>query len=170
MGKVTKYSQIAPRKKLFVDYYMKTNDIIESYFAAGYMSGKNHEDKDQRLQAYRSGWTILNEPLVRAYVDMNKPLVVPPSGEIDISSITDRMMLILEGNIEQQVVIKGEIKYVKPTFRDQIEAGKLLNAILEKREKKAEKRASKALTGKVLSLVGSARTDVVSEQEAENEG
>ena len=166
MGKVTKYSQLAPRKRLFVDYYMKTNDIISSYFAAGYMAGCDQENKDKRLLAYRNGRTILSEPLVKAFVEMNKPVIIPPSGEIDIADITDRMLLILEGNIEQQVVIKGKIAYVKPSFRDQIEAGKLLNAILEKREKKAEKRASKALAGKVTSLIGSARPEVYIEDDS----
>ena len=149
---------------MFVDYYLKTNDVISSYFAAGYMQGADQENKDKRLMAYRNGRMILNEPLVRDFVSANKPIPIPKTGEIDIADITDRMLLILEGNIEQQVVVKGKVMYVKPTFRDQIEAGKLLNAILEKREKKAEKRASKALAGKVQTLIGSARMEVIDEQ------
>ena len=164
MGKITRYSQISPKKRLFVDYYLKTNDVISSYFAAGYMEGCDQENKDKRLIAYRNGRNILNEPLVKDFVSMNKPIVIPKTGEIDIADITDRMLLILEGNIEQQQVVKGKITYVKPSFRDQIEAGKLLNAILEKREKSEKRRASKALTGKVTTLIGSARTEVVDEQ------
>lgn len=164
MGRITRYSQLAPKKRLFVDYYIKTNDIISSYFAAGYMEGADQDNKDKRLIAYRNGRAILSEPLVKDFVSMNKPVEVPRQGEIDIADITDRMLLILEGNIEQQVVVKGKVAYVKPSFRDQIEAGKLLNAILEKREKKTEKRASKALTGGVRKLIGSARMDVVDEQ------
>lgn len=164
MAGITRYSQLSAKKRLFVDYWLKTNDIISSYFAAGYMEGKDHEDKKNRLNAYKGGRAILHEQLVMDFIAANKPVEVPKQGDIDIAQITDRMLLILEGNIEQMVVAKGKVMYVKPSFRDQIEAGKLLNAILEKREKKSEKRASKALTGRVTTLIGSARTEVVDEQ------
>jgi len=164
-NRVTRYSQLAPKKRLFVDYYLKTGNVIDSYFAAGYKAGCNQNDQEERIRAYRAGRNILALPMVRDYVAMNKPVELPKTGEIDVERITDRMMLILEGNIEQQVIGKnGNITYVKPSFRDQIEAGKLLSAILEKREKKSDKRASKALTGKVASLIGSARGEVVDEQ------
>lgn len=164
--KVTRYSQLAPKKRLFIDYYLKTDNIIDSYFAAGYKDGCNQNDKEERARAYRAARNILAEPVVKDYVMANKPIEMPKNGEIDIAQITDRMLLIMEGNIEQQQVIKGKIVYVKPSYRDMIEAGKLLKDILKDREKKTEKRASKALTSKVASLIGSARTDVVDEQES----
>lgn len=163
MREIKRYSQLAPMKRAFVEHYISTGDIIESYFSAGYKEGCDQSDKNQRLLAYRYGKKILSEPIVADYVSANKPIEIK-EGEIDIADITDRMLLIMEGNIEQQVLVNGQLKYVKPSFRDQIEAGKLLNTILEKREKKSERRASKALTGKVASLIGSARTDVVDEQ------
>lgn len=165
-NRVTRYSQLAPKKRLFVDYYLKTGNIIDSYFAAGYKEGCDQENQDERIRAYRAGRDILALPLVKEYVIANKPIEIPKTGEIDIQQITDRMLLIMEGNIEQQQVIKGKIVYVKPSYRDMIEAGKLLKDILKDREKKTEKRASKALTSKVASLIGSARTDVVDEQES----
>ena len=158
MGKITRYSQLSPKKRLFVDYYLKGYGIADSYFAAGYMSTADQKNKDKRLIAYRNGQQILSEPIVKDFVAMNRPVVVE-TGEIDVAKITDRLMMIFQGNIEQRVVVKDKVMYVLPSFRDQIEAGKLLNAILEKREKKAEKRASKALSGKVVALIGKARVD-----------
>lgn len=162
--RITRYSQLAPKKRLFVDYYLKNGNMIDSYFAAGYKDGCDQTDPDERGRALRAARNILAEPIVKDYVMANKPIELPKGGDIDQTQIIDRMLLIMEGNIEQQQVIKGKITYVKPSYRDMIEAGKLLNAILEKREKKADKRASKALTSKVASLIGSARTDVVDEQ------
>ena len=164
MPRVNKYSELAPKKRAFVEHYLRTNNIIDSYFDAGYMEGRDRTDQTERMRAYRSGREILAIPMVRDYVAMNKPIVIPQEGEIDEKEITDRLNLIMMGQIEQQVLVKGQLHYVKPSFRDQIEAGKVLVSILEKREKQSNKKASKALTGKVQSLIGSARTEVVSEQ------
>ena len=164
MGEIKYYSQLSEKKRLFVEHYMQTDNIIDSYFEAGFKEGCDRNSPIERDRAYRQAKQILRMPIVIDYMAMNKPLVIPASGEIDEKSITDRLTLIMSGNIEQQAVIKGEVHYVKPSFRDQIEAAKVLTAILDKREKQTTKKASKALTGKVQSLIGSARTEVVSEQ------
>lgn len=165
MGVITKYSDLCPKKKAFVEHYIQTNDLIGSYFAAGYLQGVDQTSYDKRMQAYRAARAIIANPLVRDYIAMNKPVVIPETGEIDVKQITDRMLLIMNGNIEQQILVKGELHYIKPSFRDQIEAAKLLNAISEKREKKSEKRASKALSSKVVALIGSARMNDGQESE-----
>jgi len=164
MGEIRYYSQLSEKKRLFVEHFMQTNNVIDSYFEAGFKEGCDRTDQVERMRAYRQGKQILKMPVVLDYMAMNKPMVVPQTGEIDEKSITDRLVLIMSGNIEQQAVLKGEVHYVKPSFRDQIEAAKVLTSILEKREKQSNKKASKALTGKVQSLIGSARTEVVSEQ------
>lgn len=164
MGGITKYSQLSEKKRAFVDHYIRTNNVIDSYFDAGYKAGCDRDDQAERMKAYRQGKEILSIPLVRDYIAMNRPIVVPEQGEIDEKAITDRLTLIMAGQIEQQVLVKGELHYVRPSFRDQIEAGKVLVSILEKREKQSTKKASKALTGKITSLIGSARMEVVDEQ------
>ena len=164
VGGITKYSQLSEKKRAFVDHYIRTNNVIDSYFDAGYKAGCDRDDQAERMKAYRQGKEILAIPLVRDYIAMNKPIVVPEQGEIDEKAITDRLTLIMAGQIEQQVLVKGELHYVRPSFRDQIEAGKVLVSILEKREKQGTKKASKALTGKITSLIGSARAEVVDEQ------
>lgn len=164
MGKIHKYADLAPKKRAFVEHYLMTGNVIDSYFDAGYKSGCDRNDQAERMRAYRAGRDILAIPMVRDYVAMNKPIAIHQEGEIDEKVITDRLNLILEGRIEQQVYIKGELHYVKPSFRDQIEAGKVLVQILQKREKDTSRKASKALTGKVQSLIGAARAEVVDEQ------
>jgi len=164
MGGVTKYSQLSERTRAFVDHFIQTNNVIDSYFDAGFKDGCDRNDQAQRMLAYRYGKKILAKPLVRDYIAMNRPILVPETGEIDEKQITDRLTLIMAGQIEQQVLVKGELHYVRPSFRDQIEAGKVLVSILEKREKQGTKKASKALTGKITSLIGSARAEVVDEQ------
>ena len=164
MGGITKYSQLSEKKRAFVEHFMQTNNVIDSYFDAGFKAGCDRTDQAERMRAYRAGKDILALPLVRDYIAMNKPIIIPETGEIDERQITDRLTLIMAGQIEQQVLVKGELHYVKPSFRDQIEAGKVLVSILEKREKQSSKKASKALTGKITSLIGSARMEVVDEQ------
>jgi len=164
MRAVTKYSDFSPMKRAFVENYLCTGDAIESYFSAGYKADCDHSDPKERDRAYHAAMKILSHPLVRQFVEMNKPVYIHREGEIDEKDITDRLNLIMSGNIEQQVLIKGQMYYVKPSFRDQIEAGKVLVQILQKREKDTSRKASKALTGKVQSLIGSARADVVDEQ------
>ena len=164
MGGITRYAQLSEKKRAFVEHFMQTNNVIDSYFDAGFKAGCDRSDQAERMRAYRAGKDILAIPLVRDYIAMNKPIVVPETGEIDERQITDRLTLIMAGQIEQQVLVKGELHYVKPSFRDQIEAGKVLVSILEKREKQGTKRASKALSGNVRKLIGSARMEVVDEQ------
>ena len=164
MGAITKYSDFSPKKRLFVQHYLETGDLIGSYFSAGFKDGCDQNDKKERMRAYQAAKKILAHPLVRQFVEMNKPIYIHQEGEIDEKDITDRLILIMSGNIEQQTVIKGNVYYIKPSFRDQIEAGKVLVQILQKREKDTSRKASKALTGKVQSLIGSARAEVVDEQ------
>lgn len=165
MGEIRYYSQLSEKKRAFVEHFMRTNDVINSYFDAGFKEGCDRTDQVERMRAYRQGKQILRMPIVADYMAMNKVIPVPKTGDIDEQSITDRLALIMSGNIEQQVLVKGELHYVKPSFRDQIEAGKVLVQILQKREKETGKKASKALSEKALSLIGSARMEVVDEQE-----
>ena len=164
---IRRVEDLSPRQRAFIEYYIKTGDAIESYFAAGYMPGCDQKDQKNRNMASRNARLILVKPLVHEYVMMNKVLELPETGDIDMKAITDRMFLICMGNVERRHInSQGEIVLEPPTFKEQIEAGKLLSQINERREKKTDRRASKALTGKVVALIGSARTD--DGQEAED--
>lgn len=157
---ITRVEDLSPKQRAFIEHYINTGDAIESYFAAGYLEGCDQNDKKYRDQASRAARNILVKPLVHEYVMMNKALEIPETGDIDMKAITDRMFLICMGRVERRRTNdKGDVVLEAPTFREQIEAGKLLNAISEKREKKTDKRASKALTAKVAALIGAARSD-----------
>lgn len=163
---IKRYSDLSPKQRTFVDHYIRTGDVVESYFAAGYMAGCDQSDQKKRDQAQRNGRQILNNPLVHEFVMLNKPINIPETGEIDMKAITDRMFLICMGRVERRHLDShGDVVLEPPSFKEQIEAGKLLSMINEKREKKVDKRASKALTGKVVALIGSARTEDGQESE-----
>ena len=156
---IKRYNDLSPKQRLFVDYYIQTDNAIDSYFNAGYMDGCDRKLQKNRQQALRAAREILKKPLVHDYIVANRPISIPETGEIDMRAITERMFLICTGQVQREIVVKGEVQYEPPSFRDQIEAAKLLNLINEKREKKTDKRASKALTAKVAALIGAARSD-----------
>ena len=156
---IKRVEDLSPKQRAFIDHYIQTGDAIESYFAAGYMEGCDQTLQKNRDMASRNARAILVKPLVHEYVMMNKAYELPETGEIDMKAITDRMFLICMGRVERRTVTeKGDVVLTPPTFKEQIEAGKLLSMINEKREKKTDKRASKALTNRVAALIGSARS------------
>ena len=157
MPKKTEFSQFSIKKKAFVEHYIQTHNVTESYFAAGYLADLNRNDPKVRKRAYQSGAEILKSPVVQHYIETHKPIPIPVEGYIDDKAITDRLMHICMGTIEQQYLIKGNLVWMKPTFKESIEAGKVLLQIVEKREKKEPLVAKKALSSRLQQMVSGAR-------------
>ena len=157
-----KYTDLAPRKRQFVEFYIKSGgNIIDSVFNAGYKQGCDRSDYKQRQLAFNLGKTMLKDPLVHDYITCQIPIPISDGGVIDEGAIIDRMYMIMQGKIQRCYVDKkGEEKLEEPSFRDQCEAAKVLLDIQKMREKKGpvEKR-SKAVSKRGEELIKTAQLE-----------
>ena len=168
MPKKTEFNQLSPKIKAFAEHYINTHNVTQSYLNAGYLEHRDSRDRKVRMLAYRSGKELLKNPLVRDFIDSHQPIPIPVQGDIDEKAITDRLFLICMGNIEQQYLVKGDLVYLKPTFKESIEAGKVLMMIAQKREKKEPIKAKKLLSSRLQHMVSGARMIEAPEEEEDS--
>jgi len=154
---VKKYSDLSPKKRKFVELYIKCGNIVDAVFAAGFKSDCDHTDKHQRELAYSLGQQMLRDPLVHDYMLMNKPMPVFAEGSIDEPTIVEMMTLILTGKASRMGVSKdGRQIVIEPTFRDSCEAAKVLITLKKMQDKHIppEKRG-KAVSKRLDALIAS---------------
>jgi len=160
MGKVTRYSDLSPKKKAFVEYYIKSGEITNSVFAAGYKQDCDKTNPKERDLAYSMGKRMLKDPLVHEYIQMNKPLPIPAQGVIDEPAIVERMFLIMMGRTQRTAFTKkGDPIIEEPSFRDQTEAAKVLLMIKKMQDKHVPIEQRSTLVSKRLDeLIASTQT------------
>jgi len=133
---VKKYSDLSAKKKAFVEFYIKSGDVADSVFAAGFKQGCDKTSKKERMLADSLGRRMLKDPLVHDYIAMNKPLPLPAQGVIDEPAIVERMFLIMMGRTQRTAFTKkGDPIIEEPSFRDQTEAAKVLLMIKKMQDK-----------------------------------
>lgn len=166
MGKVSRYSDLSPKKRAFVEIYMKTGNVADSVFGAGFKRGCNCSDTKERKRADVLGRRMLSDPLVHEYIQMNRPIPLPAEGVIDEPAIVERMFLIMMGRTQRTAFTKkGEPIIEEPSFRDQTEAAKVLLMIkkMQDRHTPVEQRSieiSKRLDQLIASTQLEYKTDI----------
>lgn len=168
MPVVKKYSELSPRKRKFVDLYIKSGNVADSVFAAGFKEGADRTDRKQRQLADSLGRRMLKDPLVHEYITMNKPMPVLPDGVINECLIVEVMTLILTGKASRLAISReGKQLVIEPTFKDSCEAAKVLMAIKKMQEKHVPVAdRSRTLSKRVDAIVASINMDT---EEADDE-
>jgi phage terminase small subunit len=118
MGKIVRtYEDLTEKQKRFIDNYVRSGNAARSAREAGY-SG---EGNSINVQANK----LLNHPVIsmeiarRKGADLAQVMVTTPEEAMR------RMNDIFHGRVTQPVLTKdGEVVYVPPLFREQVQAGK----------------------------------------------
>lgn len=157
MPVVKKYSDLSPKKRKFVDLYIKCNNVVDAVFAAGFKEGCDRTDKRQRELAYNLGKQMLRDPLVHNYMVMNKPMPVAVEGVVDEPLIVEMMTLILTGKASRMGISKdGRQIVIEPTFKDSCEAAKVLVQLKKMQDKQVPvEQRSRAISKRVDDIVAS---------------
>ena len=161
MPVVKKYSELSPKKRKFVDLYIKCGNVVDAVFAAGFKEGCDRTDKHQRELAYSLGQQMLRDPLVHNYITVNKPMPVAVEGVVDEPLIVEVMTLILTGKASRMGVSKdGRQIVIEPTFKDSCEAAKVLVQLKKMQDKHVPvEQRSTAVSKRMDQLIASLQSD-----------
>lgn len=170
MPVVKKYSDLSAKKKAFVKFYIKSGDVVDSVFAAGFKADCDKTDRKQRALADNLGRRMLKDPLVHEYIQMNKPMPLPAQGFIDEPAIVERMFLIMMGRTQRTAFNKkGEPIIEEPNFRDQCEAAKVLLTIKKMQDKQVPvEQRGVAISKRLDELIASTQMGFEDDESGEN--
>lgn len=119
----------------FVDEYMKCGNKRKAMLAAGYTG------KGKRSTVTSAAARMYNIPKVKAEIERRRALIAEEN-VIDSKAIVNRLSKMFNGELSSQFVTKqGQVIDVPITFKNQIEAAKVLVNILgiaEQNNKPAE--------------------------------
>jgi phage terminase small subunit len=166
---IKKYADLSPKKRKFVDLYIKCGNVADAVFAAGFKSDCDRTDKRQRQLADNLGRRMLKDPLVHNYIVMNKPMPVSVEGVVDEPLIVEMMTLILTGKTSRMAVSKdGRQLVIEPTFKDSCEAAKVLVQLKKMQDKHVPvEQRSTAVSKRMDQLIASLQSDYTEESDDE---
>lgn len=128
-------SELTPYQLRFVDEYMKCGNKRKAMLAAGY------KGKGKRSTVTSSAAKMYNIPKVKAEIERRRQIIADQN-VIDSQQIIARLAKMFNGELTSEFVTKkGEVINVPITFKNQIEAAKVLVNILgiaEQQNKPAE--------------------------------
>lgn len=128
-------TELTPYQLKFVDEYMKCGNKRKAMLAAGY------KGKGKRSTVTSSAAKMYNLPKVKDEIERRRQLIADEN-VIDSQQIITRLSKMFNGELSSQFVTKqGELIDVPITFKNQIEAAKVLVNILgiaEQQNKPAE--------------------------------
>ena len=161
--KDTSLTELTPYQLRFIDEYMKCGNKREAMLKCGY------KGKGKRSTVTSSAAKLYNLPKVKEEIERRRRELAEEN-VIDAKAIVKRLAKMFNGELKSEFVTKsGQVIDVPITFKNQIEAGKVLVNILglaeqnnkQKEEKPIEQKMAEDLEEKTKMFLESAKKNAI---------
>lgn len=124
------FNSLPTRQRAFAQYLCDGMNYKDAYLAAGYMQDRDFTDPKNQQRARASASKLARNKIIKKYVDANRCLVTAEA--MTVETVIHRVALIMNGELFCNVVTKkGEVVSCPPSFRDQVNAARLVFDILK---------------------------------------